>query len=54
LGSRKRVVVLVSPELHGRDPAQVWKTFADEFHSNPNLYICTDYPWDVLEMIEVG
>lgn len=54
LGSRERVVVLVSPELHGRDPAQVWKTFADEFHNNPNLYICTDYPWDVLEMIEVG
>lgn len=54
LGSGKRVVVLVSPELHGRDPAQVWKIFADEFHNNPNLYICTDYPWDVLEMIEVG
>jgi hypothetical protein len=54
LGSGKRVVVLVSPELHGRDPVQVWKTFADEFHNNPNLYICTDYPWDVLEMIEVG
>ena len=54
LGSGKRVVVLVSPELHGRDPAQVWKTFADEFHNNPNLYICTDYPWGVLEMIEVG
>jgi hypothetical protein len=54
LGSRKRVVILVSPELHGRDPAQVWKTFAEEFHNNPNLYICTDYPWDVLEMIEVG
>jgi hypothetical protein len=54
LGSGKRVVVLVSPELHGRDPAQVWKTFADEFHNNPKLYICTDYPWDVLGMIEVG
>lgn len=54
LGSGKRVVVLVSPELHGRDPVQVWKTFADEFHNNPNLYICTDYPWEVLGMIEVG
>jgi hypothetical protein len=54
LGSRKRVVVLVSPELHGRDPAQVWKNYAEEFHNNPNLYICTDYPWEVLEMIEVG
>ena len=54
LGSGKRVVVLVSPELHGRDPAQAWKKFADEFRNNPNLYICTDYPWDVLEMIEVG
>jgi hypothetical protein len=54
LGSGKRVVVLVSPELHGREPDQVWKTFADEFHKNPNLYICTDYPWDVLGMIEVG
>jgi hypothetical protein len=54
LGSGKRVVVLVSPELHGRNPDQVWKAFADVFHNNPNLYICTDYPWDVLEMIEVG
>ena len=54
LGAGKRVVVLVSPELHGREPAQVWKIFADEFHKNPNLYICTDYPWDVLGMIELG
>lgn len=54
LGSRKIVVILVSPELHGRDPAQVWETFADEFHNNPNLYICTDHPWDVLRMVEVG
>ena len=54
LGHRNRVVVIVSPELHGRDPAKVWKTFAEEFYNNPNLYICTDYPWDVLGMIEVG
>jgi hypothetical protein len=54
LCSGKRIVVLVSPELHGREPAQVWKTFADEFRNNPNLYICTDYPWDVLGMIEVA
>jgi len=54
LVSGMRVVVLVSPELHGRDPVKVWKTFADEFHNNPNLYICTDYPWEVLGMLEVG
>ena len=34
-------------------PEQI-NEIADEFHKNPNLYICTDYPWDVLGMIEVG
>jgi hypothetical protein len=40
-GSR---VVIVSPELHGRDPEQVWDYFTLESRSNQNLYICTDHP----------
>ena len=37
-------VVIVSPELHGRDPKQVWDYFTLESRSNRNLYICTDHP----------
>lgn len=38
-------VVVVSPELHGRDHREAWETLAIEIsQGNPNLAICTDLP----------
>jgi hypothetical protein len=49
LGSK---IVIVSPELHGRDPKEVWRIFSGEVSQQPNWYICTDHPREVLELIE--
>jgi hypothetical protein len=45
-------LIFVSPELHGRDPQRLWGEFTEGFRENPNWYLCTDYPWDVLELME--
>lgn len=37
-------VVVVSPELHGRDPKNVWHFIAEQMSAYSNLYICTDFP----------
>lgn len=52
LGATGRDLIFVSPELHGRDPQRFWGEFAEGFQENPNWYLCTDYPWDVLELME--
>ena len=52
LGSTGPDLVFVSPELHGRDPQKLWAEFANGFRDNPRWYLCTDYPWDVLELME--
>lgn len=51
-GDSRTDLVFVSPELHGRDPKKLWVEFARGFRDNPNWYLCTDYPWDVLELME--
>ena len=39
------MVVVVSPELHGRDRLQTWELVRQEFmDGNPNIAICTDHP----------
>jgi glycerophosphoryl diester phosphodiesterase len=42
--SKDSKVVIVSPELHGREPKQAWDFFSREAGLGVNLYICTDYP----------
>jgi len=42
--SKYSKVVIVSPELHGREPKQAWDFFSREAEFDVNLYICTDYP----------
>jgi hypothetical protein len=37
-------VILVSPELHGRDHNLAWAWFRDQFRQGRNLSICTDFP----------
>lgn len=36
-------VVLVSPELHGRDPRRVWDRFVALQEARGNVWMCTDY-----------
>jgi len=48
---RHAQVVLVSPEIHGRDPEAVWLWFADVLEKGYAISICTDRPFDVLEVI---
>lgn len=39
------MVVVVSPELHGRDKLKAWESIRQEFlDGNPNIAICTDNP----------
>lgn len=52
LGNTGPDLVFVSPELHGRDPQKLWAEFASGFRDNPKWYLCTDHPWDVLELME--
>ena len=40
----KNAVVIVSPELHGRDPSKVWDYFIEGIGLGRNVYICTDFP----------
>ena len=42
-------IIVVSPELHGRDPRFVWdKMWTLASDGNPNLGICTDLPLQFL------
>jgi len=45
-------VCIVSPELHGRDPSDVWNRLAaTKFRDDPRLMICTDRPEEVKELL---
>jgi hypothetical protein len=37
-------VIFVSPELHGRDHAELWAWLKDRWLANPNFGICSDFP----------
>lgn len=48
-------VCLVSPELHGRDPSELWQQLSrlpDEIRLNANLMLCTDNPAVASEIIK--
>lgn len=45
-----RQVIVVSPELHGRDPRAVWHA-CRSFRESPGLSICTDRVDDVLAVM---
>ena len=44
-------LVLVSPELHGREFSRAWRWFRDKYVSGSNIAICTDYPYKVEEFL---
>lgn len=51
LRSGKRVCV-VSPELHGRDPAPLWHVLR-QFGAAPGLMLCTDRPGDAAAFLQL-
>lgn len=47
----KSRVYLVSPEVHGRDPYATWNWFAERVRSGQDLFLCTDHPKAVRELM---
>lgn len=47
-------VCIVSPELHGRDPAALWRLLLDDklMLQNERLMICTDRPEEIKRLME--
>jgi hypothetical protein len=52
--SRETAIVIVSPELHGRDPDRVWNYFIHGVEEGKNFYICTDFPERLVELGQRG
>jgi len=48
-----RRVVLVSPELHGRNPRNAWLWAVSEIRSGSQVSICTDLPHEFLQFAKV-
>ena len=44
-------VILVSPELHGREPRFVWEWFLNIRNDFENFSICTDFPKTLLGLL---
>ena len=44
-------VILVSPELHGRDFSRAWVWLRDKYVGGSNISICTDHPYKVEEFL---
>lgn len=44
-------VTIVSPEIHGRPPFEVWDWFIKRVFEGCDLYLCTDLPSEVLERV---
>ena len=53
--SEKYFVIVVSPELHGREYLKVWdKTMESILKGNHNIGICTDYPHEFAASLGVN
>lgn len=44
-------IVVVSPELHGREKTNVWTWVADNWRSSDKWCICTDYPLEFMRFL---
>ena len=43
--------IIVSPELHGREPESTWEQFAEMLQAGLDVYMCTDHPFAVEELL---
>jgi glycerophosphoryl diester phosphodiesterase len=51
---RNKQVAFVSPELHGRPHHILWNFLkANQFHQNPLILLCTDFPLEAKEYFHV-
>jgi len=48
---RRSALAVVSPEIHGRDPERAWTWFAQKFTEGCDISICTDRPYEVMEIL---
>ena len=46
-------IVVVSPELHGRNPLKVWEWAKQQIMNGTNLRICTDLPYELEDYLNV-
>lgn len=44
-------IVVVSPELHGRDKSSVWAYVAENWQRSSKWCICTDFPLEFMEFL---
>lgn len=52
LNNGKRIVI-VSPELHGRDKSRMWNAIKSiKLYMQEEFYLCTDYPNEAQEVFE--
>ncbi|MCJ2033220.1 phosphodiesterase [Methylobacterium sp. J-068] len=49
--ARGKAVCIVSPELHGRDPAPLWRALA-RLSGTPGVTLCTDQPDQARQVFE--
>ncbi len=49
---KQNKVVIVSPELHGRDPRRVWDFILGSISDYPDLSFCTDYPYELWDLVK--
>lgn len=51
--SATRLQLLISPELHGRDPAPFWRQLRARFGARSSqLFICTDFPFELRAFLD--
>ena len=48
----KQEIVLVSPELHGRNQANAWKWLRSIWDHKPQVSVCTDHPLAFVDFLE--
>ena len=44
-------VILVSPELHGREFSRAWEWLRDKYVGGSNISVCTDHPYKAEEFL---
>ncbi|WP_255536823.1 hypothetical protein [Polynucleobacter sp. 86C-FISCH] len=51
---KKKLVAIVSPELHGRDHNYLWEFLkSNQLFKNPLISLCTDFPMEAKEYFHV-
>jgi hypothetical protein len=49
--TRGKKIIIVSPELHGRNHLPVWNELKETFSNDQGLFLCTDFPLQALNFL---